>query len=117
MKIVLLKVLFGIIIDTFAQLRDEKNRKDNDMLNVCFICNHPRLMFDKYAEGMEKHIEKDHNLWNYVYYVLHIYSKDYSDHNGIESWIFHKVEDGDNSWIPRLKAICLDINMGDEGED
>lgn len=74
-------------------------------------------MFDKYAEGMEKHIEKDHNLWNYVYYVLHLYIKDFSDHNGIESWIFNKVEEGDISWIPRQKAICLENFLDDDNDD
>lgn len=42
-KVIMLNVLFGIIIDTFAQLRDEKKVKDEDMMHVCFICNYPRL--------------------------------------------------------------------------
>lgn len=55
-KVIMLNVLFGIIIDTFAQLRDEKAEKENDMMNFCFICQHPRLSFDKYALGMDVHI-------------------------------------------------------------
>ena len=39
-KVILLNVLFGIIIDSFAELRDQKSKRDNDMVNVCFICNH-----------------------------------------------------------------------------
>jgi len=42
-KIILLNVLFGQIIDTFAQLRDIKSKEDDDRENKCFICNYERL--------------------------------------------------------------------------
>lgn len=38
-NIIFLNIIFGIIIDTFAELRDEKNRMDEDMKNKCYICN------------------------------------------------------------------------------
>jgi len=117
-KVILLNVLFGIIIDTFAQLRDEKAKIDDDVVNVCFICNFPRLDFDKYSEGgFTRHIEKDHNLWNYVYYMVHLDSKDTSDHTGIESHILLKFNDSDISWIPRQKAMCLMSRVEDEDDD
>jgi len=31
-------IIFGIIIDTFASLRDEKAEMEEDMRNICFIC-------------------------------------------------------------------------------
>ena len=37
-NIIFLNIIFGIIIDTFAELRDEKSRIDEDMKNICFIC-------------------------------------------------------------------------------
>ena len=101
-KIIMLNVLFGIIIDTFAQLRDQKARIDNDMVNVCFICNYERLLFEKYSEGgMARHIAEDHNLWQYVYYMVHLYTKDTSEHTGIESFVLKKFKEGDTSWLPR----------------
>lgn len=36
---ILLNIIFGIIIDTFAQLRDEAQQKTDDIKNTCFICN------------------------------------------------------------------------------
>ncbi len=32
-------IIFGIIIDTFASLRDQKAQMDDDMRNICFICS------------------------------------------------------------------------------
>lgn len=72
-KVILLNILFGIIIDTFAQLRENKKFIDMDKKNKCFICNFDRFTFDKMSEGgFERHIAKDHNLWNYVFYIVHL---------------------------------------------
>ena len=37
-KMAFLNIIFGIIIDTFADLRDKRNTMEVDMKNVCFIC-------------------------------------------------------------------------------
>lgn len=34
-----MNVIFGIIIQTFAQLREKLNAKISNMHNVCFICS------------------------------------------------------------------------------
>jgi len=90
-KIILYNILFGIIIDTFAQLRQQKNEMDSDKTNKCYICDYTRLVFDKETEGgFVRHIMKDHNLWNYVYYMVHLNSKDDSDYTGIESTVSYE---------------------------
>ena len=72
-KIIWLNILFGIIVDTFAQLREQKSFIIEDKKNKCFICNYDRFTFDKNSEGgFERHIAKDHNLWFYVYYIVHL---------------------------------------------
>ncbi len=37
-NIVFLNIIFGIIVDTFAELREKKNKMDEDKKTVCFIC-------------------------------------------------------------------------------
>ena len=36
--IIVLNLIFGVIIDTFADLRSEKQQKDEILRNSCFIC-------------------------------------------------------------------------------
>ena len=36
--IIVLNLIFGVIIDTFADLRSEKQTKDEILRNSCFIC-------------------------------------------------------------------------------
>ena len=45
-KLAILNVVYGIIIDTFAHLREVKNDKEEDMENVCFICGIERAELD-----------------------------------------------------------------------
>ncbi len=61
------------------------------MKNKCFICNLDRYTFDKYSDGFERHIDKDHNLWQYVYYIVHMQMKDPTEYTGIESYVQEKV--------------------------
>lgn len=54
-KLAFLNIIFGIIIDTFAgififqylkELRDRRNKMEEDMRNICFICGLDRGVFD-----------------------------------------------------------------------
>lgn len=100
-KVILLNILFGIIIDTFAQLREEKRSKEDDKNNKCFICFFDRFTFDKEAQGFFHHITEDHCLWNYVYYIVHLKSKESTDYTGIESYVSTDFNDNNIGWIPR----------------
>ena len=117
-NIICLNIIFGIIVNAFASLRDEKSINDHDMKNRCYICNVEKLMFDKYCEGgFYQHIDHDHNLWMYVNYIVHLTSKDNSDFNGVESYVSEMLDNEDYLWIPRLRAICLDmLDNDDEAE-
>ena len=58
--------------------------------------------------GFLRHIMKDHNLWQYVYYIVHLNSKNSSDYDGIESYIGEKFDAADNFWMPNGTALCLE---------
>lgn len=45
--IIVLNLIFGVIIDTFADLRSEKQNKEEVLKNTCFICGKwPRLLLE-----------------------------------------------------------------------
>jgi hypothetical protein len=116
-KVILLNILFGIIVDTFASMREEKKMMEQDKLNNCFICNESRIKFElQQLGGFITHIDRDHHLWFYVYYIVHLTSKKYSDYTGVESYVFSNYDKGEITWIPRGRALCLDKNDKDEGE-
>jgi len=109
-NIIFLNIIFGIIVDTFAEMRDQKKAMDEDVQNKCYICNLDRNIFDKSGPGFEKHIKNDHFLWNYLFFIYSIKAKDPTEFTGIESYVQQKLKEEDISWFPMFKA--LEINGG-----
>jgi hypothetical protein len=82
-----------------------------DQHGKCFICNEEKILFDKYCDkegGFLGHIDNDHCMWMYVFFMVHLKSVNSSDHTGIESYVTAMWEAKDNNWLPRMKAITLD---------
>jgi hypothetical protein len=113
--LVMLNIVFGIIIDTFAQLRSEKKEIEHDQNNKCYICNLDRYMFDQDGDGFEKHCENDHNMWNYIFYIVHLQTKDPTEFTGIEGYVWKRILKDEMDWIPLHKAIVID-NPEEENE-
>lgn len=105
---ILLNVIFGIIIDTFAALREKSQMQSEDMKNICYICGLNRQTLDRDTEeGFETHVLEDHLLWNYVYFLIHLQIKDESDMNGVESYIMEKFKMQETSWFPMHRCLRI----------
>jgi hypothetical protein len=65
--IVGMNVVFGIIVDTFSELRSDKNETQEKMTSECFICGLKSSDFDRFGQGWKHHIKKEHHMWNYMY--------------------------------------------------
>jgi inositol 1,4,5-triphosphate receptor type 1 len=70
---------FGIIVDTFSELRDDKYRIETAMTSQCFICGLKSSDLDRYGRGWNEHIKHEHHMWNYLYFFRHLDSKDATD--------------------------------------
>lgn len=106
--LVMLNIVFGIIIDTFAQLRDEKRFIENDQNNKCYICNMERYIFDQDGNGFKDHSDNDHNMWNYIFYIVHLQTKDPTEYTGVESYVWDKFDQDDITWLPLHRALIID---------
>lgn len=58
-----------------------------DKNNSCYICNEERARFDKEGGGFINHITDDHDLWMYVFYIVHLEAKDPTEMTGVESYV------------------------------
>jgi hypothetical protein len=98
--VIMLAVIGGSVIDTFAELRD-KSRKDlNDLNNKCFICHGNRDEIEKAGEIFEEHINKVHNVWDYVDYMIGLKFVDPQETNAINSFVIEQLQDKKISWFP-----------------
>ena len=82
---------------------------DFDEKNNCFICGTDRSTFEKVGISFNKHVKKEHNLWNYLFYVIHLTLKDPKDYNGTESYVSGKLKMNDISWFPIGRALSLSL--------
>eukprot|EP01062_Namystynia_karyoxenos_P061894 TRINITY_DN5461_c0_g1_i1.p1 TRINITY_DN5461_c0_g1~~TRINITY_DN5461_c0_g1_i1.p1 ORF type:complete len:566 (+),score=182.39 TRINITY_DN5461_c0_g1_i1:354-2051(+) len=113
----LLNIVFGIIVDTFAELRAHKELVEEDIRNKCFICGLDASEFERHAMGFQHHISDDHNLWNYVFFLHYLRMKDQSEYTGQESYVADSVRRMDLSFFPLNKAMVLDNSfLAEDGE-
>ena len=104
---VLLNIIFGIIIDTFSELRTDRAKKKQLMENTCFICSVDRFTLDTRGGGFERHIKEDHNMWAYLYLVVYLRTKEETEYNGWEQYVADMIARGDTSFMPQNNAIVL----------
>ena len=106
--VMLLNIIFGIVIDTFAQQRDLQKQIKEDMENVCFVCGIDRNTFDrKHPQGFEHHRKHEHNIWHYLNFVIHLRRKNVTDYTGPESYVKQMLELNDLSFFPILKTSSI----------
>ncbi|ESO85062.1 hypothetical protein LOTGIDRAFT_60067, partial [Lottia gigantea] len=65
-----LNIIFGIIVDTFSEMRDLKWRAESDMKDTCFICSRNSYDFEHHGRGFDYHVKNEHNMWSYVYFII-----------------------------------------------
>lgn len=122
MIVIFLNILFGIIIDTFAELRDDKSKKEEDMRTKCLICGIDSYTFDRYGSGFTAHVKLEHNMWQYLYFLHHLRRKEATEYTGQESYVAQCVANGDISFFPAgkctsLKNVPLAGDSADGGDD
>uniref|UniRef100_A0A914HGQ2 MIR domain-containing protein n=1 Tax=Globodera rostochiensis TaxID=31243 RepID=A0A914HGQ2_GLORO len=105
--IIVLNLIFGVIIDTFGDLRAEKNEREFVLRNNCFICGLERSRFDNKSVTFEEHSEREHNLWHYLHFIVWLQVKDETEFTGPESYVAKCVKERNLDWFPRMQAISL----------
>ena len=109
-----LNIVFGIIVDTFAGLRSEGEKRSSDTKDVCFVCGIHRSEFTKANVDFDKHIREKHDPWKYVYYLFFIKEKGENEMDGVESFIWDQFLRKKCGWLPIGHTRYLDNDDSDE---
>uniref|UniRef100_A0A673CXM9 Inositol 1,4,5-trisphosphate receptor n=1 Tax=Sphaeramia orbicularis TaxID=375764 RepID=A0A673CXM9_9TELE len=115
--IIVLNLIFGVIIDTFADLRSEKQKKEEILKTTCFICGLERDKFDNKTVSFEDHIKCEHNMWHYLYFLVLVRVKDPTEYTGPESYVAQMIAEKNLEWFPRMRAISLVSSEGDNEQN
>ncbi|XP_056888735.1 ryanodine receptor 2 isoform X2 [Takifugu flavidus] len=91
--VILLAIIQGLIIDAFGELRDQQEQVKEDMETKCFICGIGNDYFDAVPHGFETHTLQEHNLANYLFFLMYLINKDETEHTGQESYVWKMYQE------------------------
>ncbi|GCB62217.1 hypothetical protein scyTo_0009481, partial [Scyliorhinus torazame] len=91
--VILLAIIQGLIIDAFGELRDQQEQVREDMETKCFICGIGNDYFDTIPHGFEIHTLQEHNLANYLFFMMYLINKDETEHTGQESFVWKMYQE------------------------
>jgi len=86
-NIIGMNIFFGIIIDSFAEKRDEDNSNDEEITGQCFICGLSKSKFEVENVPWKDHIFSQHNMHAYLAFILYVKQKPSSECTGVEKYV------------------------------
>lgn len=90
--VILLAIIQGLIIDAFGELRDQLESVKEDMESNCFICGIGKDYFDKVPHGFDVHVQQEHNLANYMFFLMHLINKPDTEYTGQETYVWNMYQ-------------------------
>lgn len=104
--ILMLEMIFGIIVETFRELRIHQQYFEYDKNEICFVCGVKRDQLEKDKKSYNDHITNQHNLWNYVNYMIRLKFSNLQDLNALNSYAYELLKNKNITWIPNWKIEC-----------
>jgi inositol 1,4,5-triphosphate receptor type 1/inositol 1,4,5-triphosphate receptor type 3 len=100
--------VFGIIIDTFAELRDQRNLVLEDIHSKCYICGQDRSLIEMKGTGWSYHFMCEHSAFAYLSFMVYIWEKKTYDCCGLEKHVKERLEKNDASFMPATSLAILE---------
>ena len=107
---IMINLFFGIIVDTFAALREQTYQFEEDKNNTCYICQITRDVALNNNINFDHHVNNIHCIWNYVNFIAYLHINNERNFKSLETFIWGKIPKNDTSWLPIGKKFCQPEN-------
>ena len=97
---IMLKIVYGMILDSFGELRQAHYLIEKDMANNCFICNVEKDECEKNNISFQEHCNEVHNVWDYAFYMITLRMQDPSTLNSLNSRNRKRIMEKGVDWLP-----------------
>ena len=98
-NLILANIFFGIIVDTFTDLRDENNKNAEDKKNKCLLCNRDRFNNIK-GEDFDLHRTSEHMIFDYIYFICYLLRKNPQEYSRAEDFAWNQINLKQLEWYP-----------------
>ena len=109
-EVIMLKIVYGIILDSFSELRQAHNLIEKDMTNNCFICNLDKDECEKNNINFQEHCDIVHNVWDYAFYMITLRMTDPASLNAIDSRNRQNILEKRVDWLPDSSLDRIEDN-------
>ena len=114
--VILLNIIFGIIIDAFAELRDQRTAVLDDVHNKCYICGQERSLIEQKGLGWSYHFMIEHSPFAYLSFLVYITDKKVYDCTGLEKHVKELYDSKDTDFMPKT-SIYMEGKVPNSGEE
>eukprot|EP00340_Litonotus_pictus_P005897 CAMPEP_0170525064 /NCGR_PEP_ID=MMETSP0209-20121228/10521_1 /TAXON_ID=665100 ORGANISM="Litonotus pictus, Strain P1" /NCGR_SAMPLE_ID=MMETSP0209 /ASSEMBLY_ACC=CAM_ASM_000301 /LENGTH=1170 /DNA_ID=CAMNT_0010814107 /DNA_START=170 /DNA_END=3679 /DNA_ORIENTATION=+ len=115
-KVAMLYISLSLVIDTYAELREESYKLQIDKNDKCYICGASRDKLEKDNIRFDNHTKEDHNMWEYADYLIGLKFVDIQETNAINSFVIEKLQSKSISWFPSYKGEGDEKNEDEDEE-
>jgi len=112
--LIMAAIISGIIIDTFADLKEEQTFIEDEQKSKCFICSLTKSELERAKVKFQKHIIEDHYMWAYARFLLFLDQEDPSSLAGPESYVKQLIKENNSTYFPNKR--CIEMESGESGE-
>lgn len=98
--LVMLNIVNGIIVDTFQSMRQQNEINDKKRDDLCYVCSISRSKFEAHGIFFKKHCLEEHNVFNYMQYIIKIKNSEESSLNSAELMVRNKLKDSRIDFFP-----------------
>jgi inositol 1,4,5-triphosphate receptor type 3 len=105
--LLLLNMINGIIVTTFSALREESEKKLEDIEKRCYICSIDKSEFEKRKISFERHIRSEHNVKDYINFILYLKLTLNKDLDANQGQIKEQINNRDINVFPIFKSKAL----------
>ena len=106
--LLIFQMFLSIIIDYFNETRENNETFEDTLETQCIVCGFEREKIEKIntndKDAFDNHIKYNHNVFNYIYYLMYLqssYAKDVIIDNSV--WDLHLVKD--LSYLPKKQCF------------
>jgi len=106
-NLVITAIVSGIIIDTFSEMRTASKDVHLDLQKSCFVCDLESDDFERSGVSYQSHLKEDHNLWKYVWLIMHLRQKERTDYTGLEMHVAPLLDRHSTRAFPIKKSKAI----------
>jgi hypothetical protein len=111
MEGVMLRSIFGIILESFTEIRERQYVIDKDISCNCFICDVEKDECEKNDENFQEHCNSVHNIWDYAFYMVTLRMKDPQELNAVDTKNREMILKKQLGWFPEYNNTNKDEDI------